>query len=294
MSASTRSRLQTLGWDEKWAGVFDETAEAGEIPARLCIEYQDRVRIGTDDGDAEAMLSGLLRDVTDRMDRPAVGDWVAVRFADDGTATITRLLPRRSVLVRKAAGEREVPQIIAANVDRVFVITSLNREFNVRRLERYAAAIGSSGAQAALVLNKSDLADPDPFIDKLSPELASLPRFVTSVETGEGLDALEAALVPGETIAFVGSSGVGKSSIVNFLLGREVAAVAPIRRSDDEGRHTTRNRVLTPLPSGSVLIDTPGMREIQPWDPDARPEEEGVRLPRRSRGKRASSPPRRR
>ena len=237
------------------------------LMARISVEYQDRVRVEFEDGHADAFLVGRLRDVTDRLERPAVGDWVAVRQSgDDDLPMVSHLLPRRSVFVRRAAGQREIPQILAANIDRVFIVTSLNREFNARRIERYIAAVHSSGATPVLVLNKADIVpSAEPFLAKLDPALLSLDMVVSSAETGQGLDELQAQIRPGETVAFTGSSGVGKSTLLNCLLGREAMVTGDVRAVDDAGRHTTRNRTLLTFPDGGVLIDTPGMRELQLW-----------------------------
>ena len=269
----TAKRLEALGWTPYWAARYDELElEDGWRPARISVEYQDRVRVEFDDGHADAFLVGRLREVTDRLARPAVGDWVAVRQSDaDDLPMVGHLLPRRSVFIRRAAGNRDIPQILAANIDRVFIVTSLNREFNPRRLERYIAAVHASGAVPILVLNKADLVEASgPFVDRLDPELRSLDLVITSAESGAGLDQLREQIRPGETVAFSGSSGVGKSTLLNLLLGRQAMATGDVRAVDDAGRHTTRNRTLLTFPDGGVLIDTPGMRELQLWATPAR------------------------
>lgn len=213
-----------------------------------------------------ARLSGALRYGTqNKQDLPAVGDWVKVR-QDADTFTIVHVYERKSVLLRQAARERVEAQVIASNIDTVFVVTSMNREFEPRRLERYILAIWESGAQAVLVLNKSDLAnDPEDFIDRAKAVSAGA-RVVAVSALDDDLSALDEWLGPKQTIAFVGSSGVGKSTIINKLLGHELQATRGVRQEDDEGRHTTTARHLITL-SGDrgVLIDTPGMRELQIW-----------------------------
>jgi ribosome biogenesis GTPase len=191
----------------------------------------------------------------------AVGDWVLIGSGD----AVEVVLPRRTVLLRKAAGERAEPQPIAANVDRVLVVTSCDADFNVRRLERYLVAISASGAEARIVLTKADVVDdPTPFVTP-SSELA--PTLLTSAKSGLGLDELRALVgARGTTSAFVGSSGVGKSALVNILLGSEVQREGAVRAYDGRGRHTTTKRTLFFVPGGGLVIDTPGMREFQPWE----------------------------
>ncbi len=257
--------LKSMGWDARWADAFSRVAAPDEVPARILVEYQDRLKLGTAEGEVEATLNGRLRDVHDRLERPAVGDWVAVRQAEGEAAVVSSLVERRTVFVRKAAGEKYIPQIIAANVERVFICTSLNKEFNARRLERYMTAVHAAQADPVLVLNKSDLDSADAFVKALPDFMRGLPIVVTSAKTGEGIDRLNELLEPGMSVAFVGSSGVGKSSLVNRVLGHDAFAVAALSDFGDRGRHTTRNRTLMPLPSGAILIDTPGMRELHLW-----------------------------
>ncbi len=260
--------LAKLGWGDDFAGALAALDRAAWRPARVAVEFQDQLRLIDGGGTFAARLSGVMRDVPSRLERPAVGDWVAVESAADeeSDAIVHALLPRRTVFVRRAAGKRELPQVIAANIDVVFIVTSLTREFNPRRLERYVAAVHDAGATPVLVLNKTDLVDDvDRFVRKLPESLLSLSRALTSALDGTGIDTLARFLAPGETVALVGSSGVGKSAIVNRLLGAEVQATGSVRQDDHRGRHTTRNRSIIPLPGGGVLIDTPGMREFQLW-----------------------------
>lgn len=262
------TRLDSLGWNQRWKDTYESLdLEPDARPARISVEYQDRVRVEFEEGHADAFLVGRLRDVDDKLERPAVGDWVVIRAGEeDGPPMVAHLLPRRSVLLRRAAGQKDVPQILAANIDRVFIVSSLNREFNPRRIERYIAAVHSSGAEPVLVLNKADaIDDPSPYLDRLDPALLSLRVIVSSAHSGKGVPELEALIQTGETVAFTGSSGVGKSSLLNRLMGKQVMPTADVRAVDDAGRHTTRNRTLLTFPSGGVLIDTPGMRELQLW-----------------------------
>ncbi len=192
-----------------------------------------------------------------------MGDWVAV----GQSGTIEGVLPRRSVFVRQAAGTGRETQIVAANVDVVFLVTSLNSELNLRRLERYLTLAWESGAAPVIILSKADRAVPSTtLLPEVEAVAAGVPVHVTSAMTGEGMDALRAHLLPHRTGALLGSSGVGKSTVINFLLGYERQSTGKVREGDDKGRHTTTRRELVLLPGGGILIDTPGMRELQVAD----------------------------
>jgi ribosome biogenesis GTPase len=207
-------------------------------------------------------LSGRLRRALSESSRPAVGDWVAVADGPD-RAVVHHVLDRQSAMVRRAADSDGASQIIAANLDVVFVVTSANRDLNVRRLERYLTAVWDGGAAPAIVLNKIDLVpDVAPLVGEIETVACGVPILPVSAALDLGLDALRARIGPGATAALVGSSGVGKSSLVNRLLGREAQLVTAIRDDDARGRHTTTRRELLLLPGGGVLIDTPGMREL--------------------------------
>jgi ribosome biogenesis GTPase len=195
----------------------------------------------------------------------AVGDWALVGPAAPGSSEVVveRVLPRRTAFLRQAAGERSEPQAIAANVDRVLVVTSVDGDFSTRRLDRYLVAIAGSGAEAVIVIAKADLGGAAD--DDLRAAAALAPVIVTSARTGLGLDALRRQLPRGTTAALVGSSGVGKSALVNVLLGRTAAHEGAVRQHDHRGRHTTTRRSLFAVPDGGMLVDTPGMRELKPW-----------------------------
>lgn len=195
----------------------------------------------------------------------AVGDWALVAPASEGSedVVVERILPRRTAFVRQAAGERSEPQAIAANVDRVLVVTSIDGDFNPRRLERYLVAIASSGAEAIIVVAKADLAAGKTDVLEAASKLA--PVILTSARSGLGLDELRAQIPTGTTAALVGSSGVGKSALVNALLGRSAQHEGAVREHDKRGRHTTTKRSLFAVPGGGLLVDTPGMRELKPW-----------------------------
>lgn len=195
------------------------------------------------------------------LERPVAGDWVAI--ADDAErAVIHHVLERRTAMIRRAAGSASSAQVVAANVDVFFVVTSANRDLNVRRIERYLAAVWSSGARPVIVLNKIDLgSDPAALTAELGPAALGVPVVPVSAMTGEGMDELRAHIALGATVGFVGSSGVGKSSLINRLLGREMQEVRELR-ADERGRHTTTRRELIEVPGLGVLLDTPGMREL--------------------------------
>ena len=248
--------LEALGWSAFFADAFPPDDEL--IPARVIARHHGPCELLSEQGP----LGGVPRDGV----APAVGDWVAARpLPGERKAVIEVVLPRRSVFSRKEAWLRTEEQVVAANVDTVFLVQALGHDFNVRRLERYLVAAWESGAEPVIVLTKVDLAED---VDDAMAEAETVAFGVTvlaiSAVTGEGLEQLEPYLVPGRTIALLGSSGVGKSTLVNRLAGREVLVTREIR-SDGRGRHTTSHRELVPLPSGAMLIDTPGMRELQLW-----------------------------
>ncbi len=264
-----------LGWDPRWQEVASECGGGAALtPARVVVVYQDRLAILDPGGLRFAELRGRLRrrQSRERLAIPASGDWVLI--ADNkggGMATVEALLPRRTCLIRRAAGRRTLPQVVAANIDTVFVVTSPNRDFNTRRVERYLAAIADGGAAAAVLLNKVDLVeDPERWLADLRA-LGGAPVYGLSAISGRGIESLGAHLGRGRTVAFVGSSGVGKSSLINRLLGADRQVVAAIREEDDKGRHTTTHRELLPIDGGAggMVIDTPGMRELQIWSEGA-------------------------
>ncbi len=253
-------RLEQLGFSPFFRERFEQLDDPSLVPARIASEGRGVYRLrGCRAPLGE--LKGRLRAELAPVERPAVGDWVAVRDGDD-RAIIHAVLERRTALVRRAAGSEADAQVVAANIDTVFVVTSVNRDFNPRRIERYLAAVWDGGADPVIVLNKSDLGGD---IDAMVTELASVAREVpvvrTSTMNADGLDALREFLQAGRTIGLVGSSGVGKSSIVNRLLGEQAQDTRATRR-DEKGRHTTTRRDLVEIPGGALLIDTPGMREF--------------------------------
>ncbi len=253
-------RLEQLGFSPFFRDRFAQVDDPALVPARIASEGRGVYRL-LGCRAARGELKGTLRaQLTPEM-RPAVGDWVAVRDGDD-LAIIHAVLERRTALVRRAAGSAANAQVVAANIDLVFIVTAVTRDYNPRRIERYLAAVWDGGAEPVIVLNKSDLDGDIPAMrDELAVIAPGVPVVGTSTVTAEGLDELRRFLAPGKTIGLVGSSGVGKSSIVNRLLGDEAQDTRATRR-DEKGRHTTTRRDLVVLPQGGLLIDTPGMREF--------------------------------
>jgi len=263
--------LLELGWNARLRTDFELLTRPGVVPARVSSVMKGHFRIWSDCGETLAKLSGkLLFQARCAGDLPAVGDWVAAETSDKNRAVIHHVLPRRSKISRKSAGRAVEEQVIAANIDVVFVVSALNHEFNLRRLERYIALVWDSGAQPVILLNKADLCDDVP--DKVAGTGCSAPGApVHAISAGEGtgFDALSPYLTKGHTAAFIGSSGVGKSTIINRLLGGAVQSTLPVREHDDRGRHSTTSRQMFLLRSGGLVIDTPGMRELQLWDVDS-------------------------
>jgi ribosome biogenesis GTPase / thiamine phosphate phosphatase len=263
-------RLDALGWDPFFDGQISDEERTRSTPARVVWEARERYRLSTGDAEWQAELAGRIRHrAGSRADLPVVGDWVLADVrAHEKRVTIHRILNRRTRFSRGAAGRSTEEQIVAANVDRVLLVTSFNRDFNARRIERYLALTWESGAAPIIVVNKADLCEePDAWTDELAAITQGLPIFVTSGLRGDGIAQLRETLCAGGTTALLGSSGVGKSTLVNALVGDGVQGTLPIR-SDGRGRHRTTARQLFCLPPGGVLIDTPGMRELQLWDAD--------------------------
>lgn len=264
-----RDALVPYGWDREWEARFAPFRGEGYVPARVVLEHTHIYTVVTERGESLARVSGRFRHrARARQEFPAVGDWVACRWDETGgRAQIHGVVPRKSRFSRKTAGLTTHEQVVAANIDTVFIVMGCDEDFNLRRLERYLVLSSESGAEAVVVLNKADKApdarEQQQATERLAP---GVPVHVTSAKTGSGLDALEAHLVPGRTIALLGSSGVGKSTLINQFVGREMLRTAEVRESDSRGRHTTRHRQLVLLPAGAMVIDTPGMRELQLWD----------------------------
>lgn len=261
--------LADLGWTEDFATAFAPHAAAGMEPARVTLQLKGFWEVTTPATARLAECTGrLLHEAADPAALPAVGDWVAIepRPGDATRAFIHAVLPRRTKFSRRAAGEQAVEQIVAANVDTVFLVSALDANFNLRRIERYLAAARASGAQPVVVLNKSDLTRAATARQAEVGALAGdIPVVVTSAVRRGGASALAAWLRPRATVAFLGSSGVGKSTLINRLMGEERLDTQEVRAADGKGRHTTTARELLRTDEGVLIIDTPGMRELQPW-----------------------------
>ena len=250
---------------DRWAALAAQYPE--RTVGRITLQEKGFYRIRTSMGEQNALVSGKFQfDAQSPSDYPAVGDYVMASCADPDTAIIHQLLPRRSLFVRKAAGTSKTEQVVAANIDTVFLCMSLNNDFNLRRLERYLAVAWESGADPVVVLTKADLCADLP---QKQREVEAIAMGVTILTTSamelEGYRQIMPYITEGRTVAFVGSSGVGKSTLINRLLGEERLATDGLR-NDDKGHHTTTHRELLFLPGGAMVIDTPGMRELGMWD----------------------------
>jgi ribosome biogenesis GTPase / thiamine phosphate phosphatase len=259
--------LARLGWDAPFAESFAPHGAKGLHPARVCIAHGRYFTLLDGEGELLATAAGKLRLNARPSDLPVVGDWVAMRPPHAGhSATVHAVLPRRSRFSRKSPDRPAEEQVIAANVDTAFLVTDLVRDFNVRRLERYLSLVSESGARPVVVLTKEDLAGPPgESVAAVAASAPGVPVHVVSNTTGSGFDALKPYFVEGRTVALLGSSGVGKSTLINFLLGEERQAVADVR-GDGRGAHTTSHRELILLPLGGMIIDNPGMRELHLWE----------------------------
>jgi len=260
--------LQQLGWNPFFEAHFNETARDGSIAARVICEQKQLYTVSTEFGEMEARVSGkLIHTASSRADFPAVGDWVVVApRPEERKATIQAILPRRSKFCRKVVSTRTEEQVVAANVDTVFLVSGLGANFNLRRIERYLTLAWDSGASPVILLNKADLCpDVETAISDVGEVAPGVPVYAVSALEKTGLETIAGHLGEGRTGAVLGSSGVGKSTLINSLVGREVLETGAVRPADGKGRHVTSTRELVMIPSGGMMIDTPGMRELQLW-----------------------------
>ena len=259
LNSSDRAELDELGWNDRFASAFDELDDTTLEPGRLAADYSTQFLVQLAAAAPLATLGGNLRDAR----RIAVGDWVAVRQTAQATE-IRAVLPRKSAITREAPGAETAQQVIAANVDLVFIATSADSDFNLRRIERLLTVAYQSGAAPVIVLTKVDINNPGPFEAELATIATGVPVVAVSGRTGEGIEVVRAHFSQGKTAVLVGSSGVGKSTLINRLIGEDVLRTADVHKSG-QGRHTTSHRQLLKLPGGGLIIDTPGLREIQLW-----------------------------
>jgi len=260
--------LEQFGWSDRQAHSFIPYCQQGFSAGRVAVEYRNSYLLYTEQGEVIAEVSGKLRhQATGIHDFPAVGDWVVIQpWATEQKATIHAVLPRTSKFSRKVAGNTTEEQMIATNVDTVFLVSGLDGDFNLRRIERYLILAWESGATPVIVLNKADVC---PLLEQRIAEVEAIafgvPILPLSAAQHEGFELLQPYLQAGRTIALLGSSGVGKSTLTNWLKGESFQSIQSVQQKGDRGRHTTTHRHLIPLPSGGLIIDTPGMRELQVW-----------------------------
>jgi ribosome biogenesis GTPase len=263
----TLTLLSTYGWSDALRHDFEPYAAEGLQPARVIVQQRGLYRLITEAGEVDAKVTGRFVHEAGEGDFPVVGDWVAVDLGGDGGNTIHAVLPRASAFIRRAAGPAGGAQVVAANVDVALLVASLNADLNPRRLERYLAAAHESGAQPVIVLTKADTCDNvEALVAQVQAVAPGVPVHAISSRTGQGMEALAVHMPPRSTAVLLGSSGVGKSTLVNALFGSEKMATREIREDDQAGRHTTTHRELVLLPSGALILDTPGMRELGMWD----------------------------
>lgn len=260
--------LESLGWNGQWREKFEACGVTGLVPARVVGEHRSHYRVATEGTELSAGSTGRMRNaVVQRSDLPGVGDFVAVNVSDgDSPSTIEVVLPRKSALIRKAPGTFD-PQLLAANIDVVFIVTARGGDFNLPRMKRYLALVQQSGAAPVIVVNKSDLENdcvgPTGLIEGIDPDV---PVHLISAREPASTQILEHYFTGNRTVAFLGSSGVGKSTLTNQLLGWDAQATKAVRGYDGRGRHTTTHRQLLVRSQGGAIVDTPGLRGLDLWN----------------------------
>jgi ribosome biogenesis GTPase / thiamine phosphate phosphatase len=264
-------KLHELGWNAFFVAEWNNAVRQGERPARVIEQHRELWEVAGEFGECRAEAAGKLRLAADEgADWPAVGDWVSVSGEPEHGMLIREVLPRRTQIARKVAGRRVAAQVLAANVDSLFLVMGMDGDYNPRRLERYLAQAWESGARVAVLLNKADICeDAEARRMEICRIATGADVLCISAATGAGISQLDSYLESGQTIVLLGSSGVGKSTLVNRLLERDEQATSPVRAGDSRGRHTTTARQLFFLPGGAMVIDTPGLRELQLWDSEA-------------------------
>jgi ribosome biogenesis GTPase len=260
--------LYNLGWNDTLDNYFEKLKLQDVIKGRVIFHSGKQYKINTRDGEVTAHLSNsYINSIETKSELPSVGDWVCLKQIDEFRPyQIIKLIPRRNKLSRKVSGAKSEEQIIASNIDIVFIVTSADQDFNIRRLERYIAIINEIGAHPIIILNKIDVCnDNKQYLLDIEKNLPNVTKFAISAKTSENIDEVIQYIKPGNTIVLVGSSGVGKSTLINNLLGYNRQTVGEIREKDSKGRHVTTSRELIVLPNGGMLIDNPGIRELQLW-----------------------------
>jgi ribosome biogenesis GTPase len=263
-------QLESLGWNDRLSSLYEPSADGDCVPGRVSVQHRGAYDVLAELGELRCeIVRRLVHEAASTADLPVVGDWVVVvPDPKEETGTITAVLPRFTKFSRKTAWQATEEQVLAANIDIAFLVASMNEDLNLRRLERYLILAWESGARPVIVLTKSDL-HPTPELPVADVETVAggVPVLAVSNLTGDGIDGMRSYLQPGVTAVLLGSSGVGKSTIVNTFLGEEHLATQGLR-NDGKGRHTTTRRELIQLPGGGLIIDTPGIREVQLWIAD--------------------------
>jgi ribosome biogenesis GTPase len=263
--------IEQYGFDSFFRKEFEIFRKTGFEPGRISAENKQRYNIITEYGESTGEITGkFLYDAANLSSFPKTGDWVAITyFQEENKCIIHNLLNRRSHFFRGKSGKETGAQVIAANIDFLFIVQSFNSDFSINRIERYIVMAEEGNCKPVIVINKNDLAlNQENYLDKIRKRLRNIPLFSISCETCKGINELKSFISPGQTYALVGSSGVGKSSIINLLMNETKLKTADIRSGDDKGKHTTTRRELFLLPGGGIIIDTPGMREFSLWESD--------------------------